>query len=60
MNTMKAFYASISSPSQLRGPYLEALSKIARSDPAQVNALKSDLGWQEWGEQNHTITAQSA
>ena len=30
MNTLKGFYASISSPSRLYGSYLEALSEITK------------------------------
>ena len=52
MNTMKGFYASISSTSRLHGSYLEALSEITRMSHQQTKALQSDLGWQNWGEQN--------
>ena len=52
MNTMKSFYASIASASRLQGPYLEALSEITRINRRQTNTLMSDIGWQEWGEQN--------
>ncbi|MCI0550555.1 MAG: hypothetical protein L0287_06350 [Anaerolineae bacterium] len=48
MNTMKGFYASISSTSQLQGPYQEALAKITRINRKQTNALMSNLGWQDW------------
>ena len=58
MNTMKGFYASISSASRLQGPYMEALSEITRINLRQAEVLKSDMGWQEWGEQNQkTATA---
>lgn len=58
MNTMKRFYASISSTSQLQGSYLEALSKITSIDRKQAHTLQSDLGWQNWSEQNQeTVTA---
>jgi hypothetical protein len=53
MNTMKGFYASISSPSQTQGSYLEALSTITRINLKQSTALRSDLGWQDWSEQLH-------
>lgn len=56
MNTMKGFYASISAESGLRGSYLEALAKLTRINRQQTNALKSDLGWQEWTEQKETAT----
>jgi len=52
MNTMKDFYASISSASGLQGPYLEALSEITRIHHRQTSALMSDLGGQEWSSQN--------
>lgn len=52
MNTMKSFYASITSASSLQGPYLEALSEITGINRRQTKALLSDMGWQEWGEQN--------
>jgi hypothetical protein len=55
MNTMKSFYAAISSVSGPHGPYLEALAKISRIEHKQANALKSDLGWQEWVEQKQEI-----
>ncbi len=58
MNTMKGFYASISSVNEPQSPYLEALAKISRINHIQTNALMSDLGWQQWGAQNHkTLTA---
>ena len=57
MNTMKSFYAAISSVTGPRSPYLEALAKISRIEHKQANALKSDLGWQEWEQQNQKATA---
>jgi len=58
MNTMKSFYASISSASRLQGSYLETLSEITKINHKQAHALKSDLGWQNWSEQDHeTLTA---
>jgi len=59
MNTMKGFYASISSSSRLPGSYLEALSKITRMNHQQAKALRSDLGWQDWAEQKQEIATQS-
>ena len=58
MNTMKGFYASISSGSQLHGSYLKALSEITRLKHTQAKALKSDLGWQDWSEQSQKTAAQ--
>jgi hypothetical protein len=56
MNTMKSFYASISSASRLQGPYLEALSEITRLSHQQAKALQSDMAWQQWSPQNHDRT----
>lgn len=55
MNTMKGFYASISSASRLHGSYLEALSEITRMSHKQAMALRSDQGWQDWSQQNQTV-----
>lgn len=52
MNTMKGFYASISSASRLHGSYLEALSEMTQMSPHQAKALQSDLAWQEWSQQD--------
>jgi len=54
---MKGFYASITSASGLQGSYLEALANITRINRTQANALMSDMGWQNWGEQNQQKTA---
>jgi len=59
MNTMKDFYASISSVSRLQGPYLQALSEITRINYKQAYALQSDLGWQNWSEQDQKAAAHS-
>ena len=56
MNTMKDFYASISSASRLHGSYLEALSEITRLSCKEAMAIKSDQGWQNWS-QTAEITA---
>lgn len=56
MNTMKGFYASISSASQLHGSYLEALSEITKLSYQQAKALQSDLTWQNWSPQNPDAT----
>ena len=58
MNTMKSFYASISSIARLHDSYLEALSEITRMNHQQTKALRSDLGWQDWSEQNQKTAAQ--
>ena len=60
MNTMKGFYASISSASRIQGPYLEALSEITKINLKQANSLRSDLGWQEWSTQNQETGTRAA
>lgn len=55
MNTMKGFYASISSASRLGGSYLEALSEITRMSHQQAKALRSEMTWQDWSQQNQTV-----
>ena len=60
MNTMKGFYASISSTCQLHGSYQEALSKITRINRQETNALRSDLGWQQWSENHADIAPRGA
>ena len=52
MNTMKGFYAFISSASRRHDSYLEALSEITRMSHLQSNALRNNLGWQEWAERH--------
>ena len=52
MNTMKSFYASISSASRLHGSYLEALSEISKMSHQQAKALQSDMTWQDWSQKN--------
>ena len=52
MNTMKGFYASISSASHLHDSYLEALSEITRLSHKQAKAIQSGLTWQDWSQQN--------
>lgn len=56
MNTMKGFYASISSVSGPQSPYLDALAKITGVNRKQTRALMSDMGWQEWGEPEQKTT----
>ena len=60
MNTMKSFYASITSASKLQGLYLEALSEITGISRKQTNTLMSDMGWQQWGEQAQKTAAHKA
>jgi hypothetical protein len=58
MNTMKGFYASISSAAQLTSSYLQALSEITGISHQQAKTLQSDLGWQDWGEENQKAVMQ--
>jgi hypothetical protein len=51
MNTMKDFYASISSASKPQGSYLDALAKITQIKRQQTEVLMSDLAWQSWDAQ---------
>lgn len=57
MNTMKGFYASISSASRLHSSYLEALSEITRMSYKQAKELRNDQGWQNWSPQNQITAA---
>ncbi len=59
MNTMKDFYASLSS-SQPQGPYFEALSEITKVNRKQAKTLMGDLWWQDWSAQDQTPAAQDA
>lgn len=56
MNTMKGFYASISSASWLHDSYLKALSEITRMNHQQAKTMQSDLTWQDWSQQNPETT----
>lgn len=60
MNTMKGFYASISSASRLQGPYIEALAEITKMSHQQSKALQSDLAWQEWSQQDPEAATREA
>jgi len=59
MNTMKDFYASLSS-SMPQGSYLEALSEITQIDRKQAKTLMGDLWWQDWTAQDQTTAPQGA
>jgi hypothetical protein len=58
MNTMKGFYASITSTSRLHGSYLEALSEITRMSRQQAKAVQSEMTWQDWSQPNQKLAAQ--
>jgi len=57
MNTMKDFYALLSSPKP-RGSYVEALSEITRINREQAKTLMGDLWWQDWSAQEQATAAQ--
>jgi hypothetical protein len=48
---MQKFYESLVAASKTRDLYLNTLAKITNASPAQMNALKSDRSWQDWGAQ---------
>jgi len=50
MNTMKGFYTSITSASQLHVSYLEILVVIIKLGHQQTKALQSCLAWQNWSQ----------
>lgn len=52
MNTMQSFYASLSSIDKLQEAYLKILADLTKLSLEQMDALKSDEGWQNWSEQN--------
>lgn len=56
MNTMKGFYASISSAHHLHGSYLQGLSELTRITLQQAHSLSSDLAWQDWSQQSQETT----
>ena len=60
MNTMKGFYASISSAARLQGSYLEALSEITRMSQQQAKAIQSDMAWQQWSQQDSETATHKA
>ena len=60
MNTMKGFYASISSAPRLHGSYLQALSEITRMSHQQAKAIQSGMTWQNWSPQDPAATTRGA
>jgi len=60
MSTMQGFYISITSAPQPQGSYLAALSAITSINLRQITALQSDLGWQDWSEQNQKAATRAA
>ncbi len=59
MNTMKDFYASLSS-SRPQGSYVEALSEITKINRKQAKVLMGDLWWQDWEATDQKTAAQGA
>ena len=56
MNTMQGFYTVISSSSEeLQNSYLKKLADLTKINREQAHALMSDMGWQEWVEQNQKV-----
>jgi hypothetical protein len=50
---MKTFYDSLSSDSNAQSPYFEALSALNKLEAHQLEALTSELGWQDWWSPTH-------
>jgi GTP1/Obg family GTP-binding protein len=51
MLNMQTFYESLVETSKNKDLYLNALVKITNASSVQMNALKSDRSWQDWGAQ---------
>ena len=49
MLNMQAFHKLLSSISEKKDSYLDALSAITRINPDKLDVLHSDLDWTEWG-----------
>lgn len=56
MSTMQDFHTALQSAPEDQSLYHQALSAITQATREQVNALSSDLSWQNWGEQNAAIS----
>jgi hypothetical protein len=53
MNTMQSFYTSLSSNKPVDA-YLKILAEITKLSREQMQALKSDLAWQDWSAEKVT------
>jgi len=51
MLNMQTFHDSLFKTSEAKELYLDTLMKITSASLAQMNALKSDRSWQDWGAQ---------
>ena len=51
MLNMQIFYESLVKTSKTKDLYLNALVKITNASSAQMNALKSERSWKDWGAQ---------
>lgn len=51
MLNMQTFYDSLVQASKTRDLYLDTLVEVTNAGSAQMNALKSDRSWQDWGAQ---------
>lgn len=51
MLNMQTFYETLAKASKTKDLYLNALVKITNASSAQMNALKSERSWQDWGAQ---------
>ena len=49
MLNMQAFHKLLSSVSEKKDSYLEALSAITSINPGDLSVLGSDLDWGDWG-----------
>ena len=56
MNKMQGFYASLSTSDKIQDNHFKILAKITKIDIEKIKILKSDLGWQEWEQQNQKTT----
>jgi hypothetical protein len=52
MNNMQDFYSSIVSQDKLQETYVKIMADLTKINREQMNTLMSDMGWQDWGEQN--------
>jgi len=50
MLNMQAFYKLLSSAARPQDRYTDALARLTKTGPAQMQALASDLSWQDWWE----------
>jgi hypothetical protein len=51
MLNMQTFYELLFKASEIKDPYLNTLNELTNANSAQMNALESDLTWQDWSTQ---------